>query len=1480
MMLEQLIANRAPSLGYAYTGQAVLGAAAFASCDDAFGPLAVGCQNGRLDFTLLFEQTLFTIVPSALFMLGAIVVIIQLWGQKPKVHVTRIYYLKMTICFILVAIKAVLLAQWIQLRPNVPVGTVSVAAAAVSVTDAGFLALLAGLSHMRSITPSKLIITFTFFSALLDGFRYRTILMVDELAPLTYTFAAGIVAKLVIFGLEAKSKRSVMVGDWSEIGAEETSSIVGQLFLWWVNPILQIGNASFLKSSDLPRLKPEQRARYLLPRMLQNWERYKDSGKFALALMVLNSCRSTVIAAGIPRLFLSVFKLLVPLYIKAVIQYATRQDNDNQVDKNTGYALIVGAIFLFLGRVLIANAYEQAKARMRVMMRTSLIATVLHFGAQMEPGEKKGSAALTLITVDVNRIAVSFFFIHDFWIAPLETAFAFWLLAGQVGWGSLGPLITIIFGAIVSGVCAIYVPNAQKKVNEAIEKRVSDTTTVIGHMKETKMLGLVDSWFMAIRKLMDNEIRQSLVFRRLMVVLNVSSKLPQSLAPPLTFGIAILLTKAGERLSVAEAFTSISIMNLIIGPISLMAHMYPFIIAALPCFVRIQEFLKLCSDYEARVALLGSSTQLSAVEDLLPELAEPIPSITNGNVNAKSREEPLLQDATLKILPQTFNVVAGKVGSGKSVLLQALLGQLNISGDTKVRTSNVAYCSQQPWIISGTAKDNIVCKSEPDEAWYNAVVTACGLDRDFEDFPQGDATAVGTKGVSLSGGQKQRISLARGIFSRKTVVFVDDVLSGLDWATQRFIWDQVFGPSGLLRNNRVTVVLATHALHLIDQPDSVILLGDDGPGSVVQGTLDELKASTRIQDLIATSHKSADDETANTSSASSQKGNGEQTAPVNEAEKTQDLIRKTGDVTLYSYYLKMVDRKVAVLACIAAFASATWPVLPVLWLKWWTEANESPTPVNTAYYYSVYVLVNVLEIIIILGTFYIALIYVAPTALRKVHTRLLRATMSAPLSFFVATPPGDLVNRFSRDIEQIDLELPLNLTFTFMAVIWLMSVVALILVGSLYMAVIIAPMMVFIYVLQKYYLQTSRQLRYLDIQSSAPVNTHIIEMIDGVATVQAYGWESQYQATGMDLLDETMRPNYMMRIIQLWLELVLDVFVAFVCITLIVICIMIPSSTSPGALGVALTNVTTLGDSLAWLVLSFTSTETALGSVERIRSFETKTPKEIPPANPQRLPPTWPSKGAVRFNSVTASYPPKGNNPAFRALKNINVDIEPGQKVAICGRTGSGKSSLLLTLFRLLDLESGSITIDNINIMDVAQNVLRPRLISVPQEPMLLPGSLRSNLVRDSNESTKGYEVDELEDEKLINYLKIVELWDLVEGQGGLDGDAADLKLSQGQKQLVCMARALASKDESSILVLDEAMSTVDRQTEELMVKILEDHFAEHTIISVVHRLNTVEKFDTVLLLDAGEVVEAGSPETLLAKEDGRFRALWHGKEA
>jgi ABC-type multidrug transport system fused ATPase/permease subunit len=416
-------------------------------------------------------------------------------------------------------------------------------------------------------------------------------------------------------------------------------------------------------------------------------------------------------------------------------------------------------------------------------------------------------------------------------------------------------------------------------------------------------------------------------------------------------------------------------------------------------------------------------------------------------------------------------------------------------------------------------------------------------------------------------------------------------------------------------------------------------------------------------------------------------------------------------------------------------------------------------------------------------------------------------------------------------------------------------------------------MIIFVYYLQKFYLRTSRQLRFLDLDVTAPLYNHFIETIDGAATIQAFGWESAFSTKGLMLLDEAQKPYYTLSIIQIWLRVVLGVFVVLVTVLLITFCVAVPSSTSGGAIALAFTHVLSLGRMLTALVISWTAIETSLGSIARLRSFETQTPREEDPEHPQPVEAAWPSEGRLEFNSITASYN-KSDGTSLQALEKVNISVQPGQKIGICGRTGSGKSSLLLTLFRLLDLDSGSIVLDGVDIAKVPHDLLRTRLIAVPQEPMTFPGTLRANLSPTNNEVP----LKEL-DEQLIDCLRKVELWESISTQGGLDSTVADLGLSQGQKQLVCLARALARKNTTKVLVLDEAMSAVDQQTEALMVKLLEEEFASHTIISVVHRLNTIRKYDTVVLLDRGVVAEVGSPNELLEKKGGRFRELWNGKE-
>lgn len=484
--------------------------------------------------------------------------------------------------------------------------------------------------------------------------------------------------------------------------------------------------------------------------------------------------------------------------------------------------------------------------------------------------------------------------------------------------------------------------------------------------------------------------------------------------------------------------------------------------------------------------------------------------------------------------------------------------------------------------------------------------------------------------------------------------------------------------------------------------------------------------------------------------------------------------------------------------------------------------------------------------------------------------------MRAPLSFFVGTDTGDLINRFTRDLMQVDLTLPLNIFFLARGVGICITSTALVIAGSYYMGILIVPMFVFVYYLQDFYMQTSRQLRFLDLEATAPLYNHFIETVDGAATIQAFGWESAFSSKGLTLLDDAQKPFYILRIIQIWLEVVVGLFVGVMTTMLITLCVSVPSSTSAGAIALAFMHVLSLGGMLAELVQSWTHMETPLGSVERIRSFESNTPSEKEAKDPQIVASSWPSEGLLELKSITASYQsPDGTS--LKALDDVTVSIRPGQKVGICGRTGSGKSSLLSTLFRLLDLDSGSIVLDGVDIAKIPRNLLRSRLIAVPQEPKIFSGTLRSNLRHVDDRPIEDDASRELEDNRLIEALKRVELWEYISAKGGLDSTVEDLGLSQGQKQLAYLARALAHKDTSKVLILDEAMSAVDKVTEDLMVKVLKEDFVGHTVISVVHRLNTVLEFDTVILLDRGTVAETGSPNELLQQEGGRFRALWKG---
>lgn len=486
-----------------------------------------------------------------------------------------------------------------------------------------------------------------------------------------------------------------------------------------------------------------------------------------------------------------------------------------------------------------------------------------------------------------------------------------------------------------------------------------------------------------------------------------------------------------------------------------------------------------------------------------------------------------------------------------------------------------------------------------------------------------------------------------------------------------------------------------------------------------------------------------------------------------------------------------------------------------------------------------------------------------PRSGEKFHFALLKTVLSAPMSFFVNTDSGVTMNRFSQDLQLIDMELPIAALNTFTTFILCIAQMALIGVGSIYAAIAFPIVLVSLYFIQKFYLRTSRQLRLMDIEAKAPLYSLFEESLRGLATIRAFRWQDKLEERNHDLLDRSQRPFYLMFAVQRWLTLVLDLLVAAVAVLLIVLVVELRGTVAAGGVGLALLNVIQFSQNVKLLVTFWTTLETQIGSVARIKSFTSSTVAEDLPGEDQQPPKGWPANGAIEFDNLSASYNSSGND---LVLKGVSLSIKAGEKIAVCGRTGSGKTSLIMSLFRMVNsLPTGSIRVDGVDLATLPRQEVRQRIVGVPQHPFLLKGSVRLNA--DPLGVVKG-------DDAIIAALQCVQVMDIVaRNPKGLDADIDELNLSVGQRQLFCLARAMLRP--SSILVLDEATSSIDAKTEEIIQRLIRKKFSNHTIIAVAHRLDTIMDFDKVAVLDGGKLVEFDSPYALLEVPGTAFGKLY-----
>lgn len=489
---------------------------------------------------------------------------------------------------------------------------------------------------------------------------------------------------------------------------------------------------------------------------------------------------------------------------------------------------------------------------------------------------------------------------------------------------------------------------------------------------------------------------------------------------------------------------------------------------------------------------------------------------------------------------------------------------------------------------------------------------------------------------------------------------------------------------------------------------------------------------------------------------------------------------------------------------------------------------------------------------------------IVPKSSNILHQYLLNKIKDAPLSFLTSTDHGTILNRFSQDMTLVDRSLPADFLKTSNNFVQCLMSAIFLSIGAKYLAPLIPVTVFVVYSIQKFYLRTSRQLRQLDLETKSPLYTQFTETISGLITIRAFGWQKYCQEEHQKLLQTSQRPFFTLFVIQRWLILVLDLLVAGIAIILCLLAVFVPNI---GPIGVSLISLVTFSQQLTELINFWTSMETSIGAITRIRDFQSHVHSENLLGENETPNPLWPSEGHVVLHNVYAGY----EFTARPVLRNISLTVASGTKLGICGRTGSGKSSLLLTILRMIEVQSGELSIDGVNLKTCPRQIIRNKVTVIPQEPVLFSGrSVRENL---TGIFTAGCIVAENQDLEIRQSLEKVQLREYVESCGGLDAKIDDLFLSTGQQQLICLARAIIMK--RKILLLDEATSNVDEMADDLMQRIIRTEFMDCTIIAIEHHLTNLIDFDMIAVIEDGRIVEYDSPGKLLSRSQSLFRQLY-----
>ncbi|GAB9470861.1 Atp-binding protein [Globisporangium polare] len=1273
------------------------------------------------------------------------------------------------------------------------------------------------------------------------------------------------------------------------------SGFCASVFFTWVTPLMKLGNERPLENDDLFQLDPYNRAESISQRFADKWALQKTKARPSLAWALATAFGAKFVIAGFLKLIHDSLQFVGPIIIKDIIAYLS--DPEAPLSEGLSYAAVIfvsGVVQSFSLRQYFFYCFETG-----MQLRSAIVTAVFDKSLVLSASarQQKTTGEITnLMSIDAQRLQELTPYLHGIWYAAFQIIVSCVLLWQQIGVATFAGVAVIVLMIPLISLISRAMRGLQKNLMNIKDERIKICHEVLSGIKVIKMKAWETSFAQRVMKYRDDELSRLRVYVFAQSGSNTIFSIVPALVTVVSFLTYVLL---GNTLDVGTALTSLALFNILRFPLFMLPQVINNIVEASVSFERLRNFFLAEERVKVGQGSLKDVGVLVQNADFKWEGVAPaaIVPTAEGAAGAKLEnggeltDAPVLRNISFSAKSGQLHAVVGQVGSGKSTFLSGILGDARLtSGDVALRGS-VAYVSQQPFIQNASVRENITFGLPFDHARYEEAVRVSCLKKDLAILPGGDRTEIGEKGINLSGGQRTRVAIARAVYQNADIYLLDDVLSAVD----SHVGSDIFAHCIKKALKNKLVVLVTHSLTFLNHCDNIVVLSDGkiveqgsykhvmGKKGVLAQMMLNYTESDKEEESGAEADDSASDVESDSDSESGDDGNRSRKSStrVSRASSTRsddskvgyedgeqlmvDEDRSVGDVS-WSVYKAWINAFGGIFAgsivVIGFVAAQGVTLLATLWISYWSEEAQK-YPDSQMYYVYVYMALNAVAALTMFVR--VLLLYLGSLhASRLMFNDLLSRVLRAPISFFDTTPQGRIVNRMSKDVYTVDESIPATwngFLSTLVSVLVTLGTISYITPGFM---VILAPVLLSYYVSQRYFIKTSRELQRLDSISRSPIFALLSETLDGLPTIRAYGVENKFMGRNQLLLDKNQRAYFLNFSVNCWLALRLE-FVGTVIASGAALAAVLAHGTNgaqgtafAGLVGVSLTYAFSVTQSLNWTVRMISQLQTQMISVERIKTYSEMPMEGALESRADQKPSfDWPTSGKIAFNQVSLRYRPG----LPRVLRGLTFSVNAQEKIGIVGRTGAGKSSLIVALMRLTELDAGNIVIDGVDISKIGLHDLRAKIAIIPQDPVLFSGSVRSNLDP----------FDQFSDEQIWTSVKraqldkaVSSLEDVVDEKGS--------NFSVGERQLLSIARALLKR--SKVILMDEATASIDTETDRKIQQSTREEFRDCTCLTIAHRINTILDADRILVMEKGTVAEFGPPGELQKKHNGIFKSL------